>query len=82
VHYTVQPCSPDSTDYNGDSGINKNKNNKFNSIQWVFINVQASTAQVPIMKTAQEHKYNTKKHKYIKQTLNEQKEYHIAGTEI
>jgi hypothetical protein len=44
--------------------------------------VQASTAQVPIMKTAQEHKYNTKKHKCTKQTLNERKEKNIAGKEI
>jgi hypothetical protein len=44
--------------------------------------VQASTAQVPIIKPAQKHKYNTKKHKYSKQTLNEQKENNIAGTEM
>jgi hypothetical protein len=31
-----------------------------------FINVQGLTAQVPITKPAQEHKYNTKPYKYTK----------------
>jgi hypothetical protein len=37
---------------------------------------------VPIIKPAQKHKYNTKPHKYTKQTLNKQKENNIAGKEI